>query len=276
MYHSITFYYTDPVTGKEISRNTWKDWHLVSEERPSFQPPKERTSFVTIPGASGSLDTSEVLTGYPLYERRTGSWEFIIVNEIAYGNQGKEKFVDWTTTYEYIANFLHNKEMYAILDDDIGYKYIGRFYMNKWKSDKNWSTITIDYDVHPFKKEINSVDSDWLWDPFDFEKGEILDNEFRNIWIANGGTTVKFEKRHIGEEPICPIFKITRISPAIGSGANVVEAHYANKELGITDYQFTLVKGSNRFPEIILTQGGCTFEFYGDADLTISFTRGKL
>ena len=70
MYHSITF----------GEKNTWDDWRLVSPVLPSFAPPTQKTTYLDIPGASGVIDLSEMLTGYPIFNNREGSFEFLRLN----------------------------------------------------------------------------------------------------------------------------------------------------------------------------------------------------
>ena len=53
-----------------------------------------------MPGGDGALDLTEVLAGRPTYERRTGSWEFIVMND--YGN--------WADRYSEIMAHLQGKE----------------------------------------------------------------------------------------------------------------------------------------------------------------------
>lgn len=98
MYHSITF----------GEKNTWDDWHLIPTSRPVFNPPPTETHMIKIPGANGVLDLSESLTGYPIYENRTGSIEFIVEN-------GHER---WDIAYSDIMDYIHGKQMRAILEDD--------------------------------------------------------------------------------------------------------------------------------------------------------------
>lgn len=161
MYHSITF----------GDKNTYDDWHLIPSTRPVFNPPSVNTNIVQIPGTNGVLDLSEYLTGYITYGNRTGSLEFIVEN-------GHEQ---WSKIYSKVMNYLHGKKLKAVLEDDSSYYYEGRFSVNQWKSDQYYSTITIDYNVYPYKKEITSSMEDWLWDPFDFEDGII--RNYANISV---------------------------------------------------------------------------------------------
>ena len=148
MYHSVTY----------GEKNTWDDWHLIPTSRPLFNPPGVKTSYLDIPGANGIIDLTESLTGYPVFENRTGSQEYIVSNG----------YKPWDVIYSEIMNYLHGQRMKAVLEDDKAFYYEGRFNVNQWKSDKNWSLITIDYDVYPYKKELNSSVEDWFWESFDF------------------------------------------------------------------------------------------------------------
>lgn len=154
-------------------KNTWDDWHLVPTSRPSFSMPQVKSNFVDIPGGDGMLDLTAALTGRPTYSNRQGSFEFIVMNDYGY----------WTERYSDIANYLHGKVFKATLCDDPEYYYEGRFYLNEWKSDKNWSRIVIDYNVGPYKMSLLSAGDKWLWDPFDFENGRI--ESYRDIAVAS-------------------------------------------------------------------------------------------
>ena len=70
-YHSVNF----------GDKNTWDDWKLVPSNRPVIDPPTQKTNYIDIPGADGSLDISTALTGYPVYNDRVGSIEFIVMND---------------------------------------------------------------------------------------------------------------------------------------------------------------------------------------------------
>ena len=152
MYHSITY----------GDKNTWDDWHLMPSTRPVFNPPPTKTHYVDLPGGNGKLDLTESLTGYPVYENRTGSHEFYVVNG----------YQTWDVLYSTILNYLHGRTMRAYLEDDPYFYYEGKFEVNEWRSDRSFSIIAIDYDVYPFKKAPSSLE-EWLWDPFDFEFGVV-------------------------------------------------------------------------------------------------------
>lgn len=134
MYHSITF----------GTKNTWDDWHLIPSSRPVFNPPVLKSKYVDIPGGDGSVDLTELFTASPKFGNRTGSFEFIVAPD----------YLSWEFAYSTIMNYLHGKRMHAVLEDDPLYFYDGRFTISEWKSNKNFSIITIDYTVGPHRQLI--------------------------------------------------------------------------------------------------------------------------
>lgn len=136
MYHSITF----------GTKNSYDDWHLVATSRPLINPPTVKTKYVDIPGANGSLDLTQALTGSPAYNNREGAFEFYVLN----GHK------PWQELYSEIMQYLHGKEMRLILEDDPDYYYTGRFFVASWTSDKDYSRIAIQYNLKPFKYSIET------------------------------------------------------------------------------------------------------------------------
>ena len=163
----MTFYYDGKHSIKFGSYDSWVDWHLIPTSRPVVAPPAERTSFVTVPGRHGKVDMSWALSGGPIYDNRTGSFEFYV---------DTSKWNGWHTAYQTIMSKLQGTRIQLILTDDPSWYYEGLCWVDKWTSDERYSTITIKYDLYPFKKRIVFTESSWLWDPFDFENGVIGDS----------------------------------------------------------------------------------------------------
>lgn len=178
MYHSITI----------GDKNTWNDWHLISKVRPFFVPPTQKTKYVEVPGSNGSLDISESLTGYPVFNNREGSFEFTILqpDDVLPNNPDypEDKFKSWAVTYSDILNCLNGKKTTAILEDEPEYYYEGRFSVTGYKPGDSASntrgTITISYNVGPYKWHKKKVTDPWEWDIFNFENG-IINNDPNNI-----------------------------------------------------------------------------------------------
>lgn len=234
MYHSITF----------GEKNTWDDWHLIPRTRPVFNPPAVKTRFVEIPGGDGSLDLTTALPGRASFQNRTGSFEFIAENG----------FRDWSALYSEIMAYLGGKRMKAILEDDPQYYYEGRFRLNEWKSEENWSSIVIEYEVGPYKKNLISAGDDWLWDTFNFETDVI--RSYENLPVNDS-----LEVVIIGDDmPVSPIII------ASAEGMSVV----------FEGQTYSLQKGSNYIPELTIQDGENTMVFSGEGTVTIKCERGRL
>lgn len=165
MYHSITF----------GNKNTWDAWHIVPDSRPVVSTPPVKTQFVSIPGMDGSLDFTEVLSGGVKYENRSGSWTFYVMND--YGEPNYD-FNAWNELYAAIIQHIHGQRMFIWMEDDPEYIYGGRFTLDKWDSPKDYSKITINYVIDPYKykghldgdgnvvrdTENSTAAIDWKWD----------------------------------------------------------------------------------------------------------------
>ena len=137
------------------SKNTWDDWHLVPTSRPRIEPPSVKTNYLDISGGDGVLDMTDLLTNRIYYNRRSGSWTFIVVNDGQIPYNGT--FTTWAELYSEIMAYLHGKSMRVILDDDPNYFYEGRFSVSEWNSAKGNSTITINYSLSPYKKLVSNT-----------------------------------------------------------------------------------------------------------------------
>lgn len=178
MYHSISFY-------DGTSRfNTYSTWGLVAETRPHVVPPEPKTKYLDLPAGNGRIDLTESLTGFPVFNDREGEWVFYVLNDyMVYDDSGAGVtitdtpdpaggtirtiatdasrhgsgtpgvYYSWAERLSDIMNSIQGKKIKAVLDDDPYYYYLGRFYVSDWDSSgETYSTITISYEVEPFKK----------------------------------------------------------------------------------------------------------------------------
>lgn len=127
-------------------KHTYWDWGLLLREFPVVSPPKHKKKLVNIPGADGSLDLSEVLTGKPQYELRDITCEFTMMGH-------RER---WPLLYSEILNHLHGKNLKITLDNDPTYHYMGRAEVSKWSPGQTVAEITIKAKVAPYK--ISNID----------------------------------------------------------------------------------------------------------------------
>lgn len=233
MYHSVTF----------GDKNTWDDWRLIPTSRPLFNPPALKERYVDIPGADGLLDLSTIFVNRPIFSNRQGSLEFLV----------EDQDTPWDIIYSRIANYLHGRHHRAVLEDDPGFFYEGRFKLNQWRSNPSFSTITIDYSVGPYKKSVIGTLDDWLWDPFDFEIGIIQD--FKNM-VVDGTLTIEL----IGLiQPIVPTFTTSEAM-----------------QVTWNDRTFPLPEGFSVIHDIEVREGVNIFTFTGNGTVSLEYRGGSL
>lgn len=221
MYHSITF----------GDKNTWDNWHIVPSSRPVFNPPKQKKNTLDIQGGNGIIDLSESLTGYPVYNNREGSFEFIVMND----------YKPWQETYSDICDYIHGRKMKAVLEDDPHYYYEGRFSVNDWKSDKDWSKITIDYNVSPYKTR--KVDSKEV------------------VTLTEGTISRTYTSKFYGKAPVCPIFNVQL------ERGNAFSMQFYNSDLHLSVTK-KVTNGRIQIPEIVFY--GSSVQLYFLVPLSVS------
>lgn len=258
MYHSITFSRVN-----YVEQNTWEHWHLIPTSRPFFNPPEVKEKHIEVPGSNKTIDLCDAITGYPLYENRTGKIEFIIDN-------GHESF---EAIYSKIIEYMHGHRLKAVLEDDPGYYYYGRFMVDEPRNEANWTVISLSYNVNPYKLRVTTTTDDWLWDPFNFETDIIQQYVFNEIAV-NGSKVITFPDRsYIGRKPVCP--EIT-VDSRDGNGIRV---WLHNEELQIQN-EWTLQDGTTTIPGLILSKVSATnvlsIVLNGNGTISFDFRSGGL
>lgn len=205
--------------------------------------PKPKTNIISVPGASGSIDLSEV-TGQISYEERSGiEFAFTLMDE------SYEAFAESMTR---IAEWIHGKKLKVIPDNDLSYYYMCRLSVDGKKSNNVMSTITLTGTAEPFKYDLIASDEDWLWDTFDFETGVI--REYMDLVIHSTNQSITI----LGAgKPAVPEFIVTE-------SANLAVVH-----LGKT-YNM-LLPGTYRFPAIRIGEQDITLQFSGAGKVSIRY-----
>lgn len=234
MYHSLTF----------GTKNTWDDWHLIPKSRPLINPPSVKDNLIEIPGGDGGLDLTTALAGRPLYKNRNGSFAFAVENG----------FREWASLYSEIMAYLHGQKMRLVFEDDPDYYYEGRFAVNAWQSDAQYSTIVIDYNVFPYKKELNSSTNEWIWDTFNFETGVI--RYYKNISVSGSKTVLV-----IGSNMPTTI---------------VISTSNANMSVTFNGTTYALPKGPSVEKDIVILSGENRLLFTGTGVVSIEYSGGML
>ena len=153
--------------------NSWDTWRIVPSGRPTPTIPEVQTNIVEIPGRSGSLDLSEALTGYPLYNNRTLDIQFIIIDQSVY----------WMDVYTDVVDKLHGKRMKIRLVDDPDWYYVGRVSVT-FNSNSDYSTIDVSCDLEPFRysNDLTVAEVTIGYNDFDVEESGV--NNRARWWLA--------------------------------------------------------------------------------------------
>ena len=190
MFHSIKIG-TD-LSAVENWVDTWADWGLIPSAKPVVSMAGANIKWQEIPGRDEPIDTTEIVSNKVTYKNRTGSWSFIFVDDnmtlipgatfdlhLATSNNTEDstpwnrKFADTVlyraieVRYRQIANYLHGKRYKCLLEDEPDFYYEGRFQVGNLGSNKNYSTLTINYDLLPKKKHFLSNTTWGPSGPFD-------------------------------------------------------------------------------------------------------------
>ncbi|HEK9985602.1 TPA: hypothetical protein TVN94_000041 [Streptococcus equi subsp. zooepidemicus] len=214
--------------------HSYIDFGLVPTSKPIVNLPSPKFEYLGIPGRHGEIDITESLIGEVIYEMRTGSFEFVVSDS--------EK---WQEVYRKLLSMVHGKKTSLILDTEKDYVYKGRLWVSEFKSDKNYSLITLDYKLEPYKYSLE-----------DMKNGEFI-HRVDGIAITSSNTiTLTFDS----DMTIVPEFH--------NRTENVLTLNFEEKK-------FTLPKGMSRFPEV-RGRKNLVLTFTGSSTIDISYQRGWL
>lgn len=132
--------FTGAMIGDE---HTLRDWGAVITNSDVIEMPEVNTVILEIPGRSGRLDLSEVLTGDISYSNRD-----IKIKLAARTNRDR-----WTETCLHIFNKYHGRVVNVTFDEDPGHYYVGRVSVSEPKRIGTAGQLTIMVDAEPFRYE---------------------------------------------------------------------------------------------------------------------------
>ena len=124
--------------------HTLRDWGACITNEDVIGMPAVNTVLLSVPGRSGHIDLSEVLTG-----------------DVSYGNR-KLKLVlaaetnisKWQDTCDHIFNMFHGRQVTVIFDEDPGHFYIGRASVSEPSRIQNAGQLTVEIEAEPFRYEV--------------------------------------------------------------------------------------------------------------------------
>lgn len=226
--------------------DTFQDLKIIPDSRPLVSPPSVKTEYVDIPGADGSLDYTEALSGLKFNDRE-GSWTFYVLNEnFTIANP----YMRWNDLYAYILKHIHGRRKRVMLESDPMYYYIGRIFVDQWNSQKDYSKLVLKYRLEPWRHPINTTASyDWLWNDL-----------FSNTIFYGTFDVIGSKHRNLinpTEENITPTFTIT-------SAMTVT--------FGATTYD---LQAGTSTPNLVLTPGDNFMVFNGNGRVIIDYSIGQ-
>ena len=155
VFHGMTFYSRkdfgstpDPQT---IRRRTWEDWHIIPTTMPIIARSRPKTNYQSTYAAQGGIDMTDAVLGYPVYERREGSWEFSIINSYVDINGQTVRTLQSDLLITKMMEIINGQPLYMILDDDPNFYYYGRFWIEDVKRSETLTGIVIKYSLNPWK-----------------------------------------------------------------------------------------------------------------------------
>lgn len=156
--------------------NTYYDWGLRVVEK-DVGPAEPRTNYVTIDGASGTLDLTDALTGEVVYNDRTIT-ATLETSEGTY--QEREALIRTITTA------LHGRKVPIVEPDDPGHYYLGRVSIKTVTRHAAYITLTVEAVCEPWRYAVEETT--------------------RTVEATASGVGVVI--RNNGARPLCPTFTV--------------------------------------------------------------------
>ena len=186
-------------------KSAYDEWNIVLTKA-DIPLPKPKTSLVEIKGADGVLDLSEVLTGDILYNNRTITLTFEMMDD-----------TDYYDLISDITNYLHGKKVTISQTNDEDYYYVGRASISQWQCIKRQGIIVITVDAEPYKYSVTET--------------TMIVN------VANQTKTITLQNNR---KRVCPMLNVTGTITLTINGVNYKLAE-GKQQLS----NFRLVEGNN-------------------------------
>lgn len=237
------------IEGTATKYHSYDDWGLYVTNTDYIGEPKQITNYVAVPGRDGLLDLSDVVTGRPTYSGR----------EISIKLAGHHNKVSWDSVISAFRNNINGRICRIVFDNDKSYYWRGRIEIKDFESVLNLGMFQVDIpNADPYKYDLFSSAEPWLWDPFNFETGEIIQTQ-ATVIVGSGSITIPH-----GHMPTCPTIVIS----------SMVSGTF---KLSYDGAEYYLSKGNNTIPAVMV--GGdndVKLDFIGSATVQIVYRGGSL
>lgn len=229
--------------------HTLNDWGLALGNNNYIGDPEMETTYISVPGRDGLIDVSTALSGRRVYKKR----------ELAFELGGVHPHTNWDAIISRMRNDIEGRVCRLTLDNDSEYFWRGRVYIQGFDRFRSLGTFTLAVpNADPYKYDVLSSSDPWLWDPFNFETGEIIQDEAH---VIVGSGTVLLPAGHMPTSPELVV-------------SDKVSGTFTVTFDGTT---YTLDVGSNKIPAIIVGgDSAVTLTFTGSATVQIVYRGGSL
>lgn len=236
-------------TGEQF--HTLRDWGMAIRNNNYIGDVVHESRYVDVPGSDGFLDFSESIAGRRIFKERTINIEL----------GGKKPRNDWDSIISDIRNQIEGKKVRIIFDNDTGFYWTGRAKIKEFDRNREIGTFTLSIPkADPYKYKTEDSTEDWLWDTLDFETG-IIDED--PTILLTEAENIQSYTIVAGGAPFVPEIQVS----SIGETGISMTACGEN---------YTLVKGKNRFADIVIDQEDVTLIFSGIGELIINFRRRSM
>ena len=243
--YGISIYVED--SGKTY--HTLNDWNLALGNNNYIGDQEMETTYIQVPGRNGLIDASEVISGRRIYTKRALSFELGGVNPR----------LNWDGIISGLRNNVNGRVCRLTIDNDTAYYWRGRVYINGFDRFRDLGTLKLDVPVaDPYKYDVLSSADPWLWDPFNFETGVIIQQDAKVI-TGSGSITIPH-----GHMPTCPQFVVSSV---ISAPFTVVSEAKS----------YELTTGTNTIPAILVGgEDDVVLNFNGSATVQVVYRGGSL
>ena len=243
--YGISIYVED--TGKTY--HTLDTWGLALGNNNYIGDPEMETKYISIPGRTGLIDATEVISGRRIFRKRQLSFEL----------GGKRDRLDWDGVISSFRNNIEGRVCRLTLDNDRSHYWHGRVFIKGFDRfcELGRFKLTVP-SADPYKYNKTSSAEPWFWDPFNFLTDMVT---YIGAITVVGTKTVTIPHGHMATSPEFVVSDQTSATFSVTAG-------------GMT---YPLTAGTNRIPSILV--GGDSdvdLTFTGDAKVQIVYRSGSL
>lgn len=229
--------------------HSYDNWGLYVTNTDCIGEPVLYKKYIEVPGRTGMIDLSEVLSGRQVY----------ISREIKIELAGIRNKILWDGVISSFRNNINGKICRIIFDNDPEHYWRGRVEIVDFSSVLTLGRFQISIpDADPYKYDVRSSTEPWLWDPFNFETGVIT--QIGAVTITGTGS-ITIPRGHMPTTPQIVV-------------SDMISGTFTVTYDGST---FSLATGTNIIPSIMV--GGddeVELEFTGSATVQIVYRGGSL